>query len=152
MMGPVIVDVLTTPKPEFLHHVRNSLRVMLLLQRAEDRRKAMLTSIQLLRKSLQSLLCGAITSQHVRYPAGLTPSATCLFCDGDDEDAYHVLQSCPSWQIRDDLTHLRLRPTAWPPAITLAFCPSCPLGCVLVDRPGCARSHHPGSHAAPDWQ
>ncbi|CAE7249062.1 unnamed protein product [Symbiodinium sp. CCMP2456] len=135
LTGPVSVDVLATPKPEFLHHVRNSLRVML-LKRAENRRKDFVgvtvadldvTRIvlhadkhTLLRKSLQTLICGAITTQHVRHLAGLTPTAKCPFCDGDDEDVFHVLWSCPAWQgIRDDLAHLRLRPAVWPPAMRL---------------------------------
>ena len=74
----------------------------------------------LLRKSLQTLLTGAVTTQRVRFLAGLSDSACCPFCNSGDENMFHLLWECQTWQhIRNDLCHLTLQPVRWPPVMRL---------------------------------
>ena len=74
----------------------------------------------LLRKSLQSLLSGSVVTQRIRYLSGKSESALCQFCQAADEDMFHLLWQCQSWQhIRCHLDSLALRPHAWPPAMQL---------------------------------
>ena len=78
-----------------LPHVRNSLCV---LKRAENRRKDFVgvTAADLdvigifLRADKHSSAVRFPLSTYVRYLAGLEPSASCLFCDGDDKDVCHM--------------------------------------------------------------
>ena len=69
--GPVRLHALRTPAAEFQHHVRSSLRAML-LRRAARRRKDFVcvedADLVLLRKSLQSLLSGSVVKSGVAYP------------------------------------------------------------------------------------
>ena len=82
----------------------------MLLKRAERRRKDFVGASAADLDVTRVVLHADKHTQHVRYLAGLTPSAGCLFCDGDAEDVFHVIWSCPCWQSIRDGTLLRLRP------------------------------------------
>lgn len=143
--GNVEIDLLETDKSQFLHVLRDSLRRML-IRRAAARRpdfesaeladydvtRAVLTNRQFfkwstLRKSLHTLLSGAMVTQRVRMAQGKVDTAECPFCKTGDEDVAHVLWQCAAWQhLRDGLNQFSLNPDRWPAAMQVCgyFIPS----------------------------
>eukprot|EP00435_Cladocopium_sp_Y103_P029644 s2726_g7.t1 len=146
-LGDVEVHFLDTEKPIFLHVLRDSLRRMLMTRAAKRRpdfheadladfdiTRSVFTKQQFdkwtpLRKSLQTLLSGAMFTQRVRFLQGKVDSAECPFCHSEDENVMHVLWKCTAWQhIRDELSPFNLNPNEWPAAMSLCgyFVPHVP--------------------------